>query len=163
MKLFNRKPKIKAETNDLLRAVLLNDQNTAIRAVANGAEINFQTKKGVTPLLLAVAEKSTLVEFLLNNGADANLRDDQGNTPLIIAAKVDNVSAVQMLIARGAKVGMMNLDGNTEEEYASEEVKRILGIEQSSNELKGAQRSALEDKGKVAEIIDDLNTDLRTE
>lgn len=163
MRLFNRKPKMKAETNDLLRAVLLNDQNTAIRAVANGAQINFQTKRGVTPLLLAVAEKLALVEFLLDNGADVSLSDDQGNTPLIIAAKVDNVPAVRILLSRGAEVGIMNLEGNTEKEYASEEVKKILGFEQDANEQKEAQKSALEDKGKVAEIIDDLNTDLRTE
>lgn len=58
---------------------------------------------GTTPLILAARLAiEGMVEDLINADADINAADDLGKTPLHWAASVNNVEAVQILLAHGA-------------------------------------------------------------
>ncbi|MCK4753354.1 MAG: ankyrin repeat domain-containing protein [Planctomycetes bacterium] len=56
--------------------------------IENGADVNFQTRSGYTPLHYAAgwANKET-VELLLSIGVDVNAKTDEGDTPLNVACR----------------------------------------------------------------------------
>ena len=53
------------------------------------------------------------VGFLLNKGADPNIADSKGDTPLMIAASIGFEEAGAAMLGRGAKVDMVNRQGET--------------------------------------------------
>lgn len=56
----------------------------------------------------------SIVERLLLDGQDVNCRDTSvGYTPLLAAADVNNVAVAKELLAHGAKVNVVDFDGNT--------------------------------------------------
>lgn len=64
---------------------------------------------GTTPLILAARLAiEGMVEDLINADADINAADDLGKTALHWAASVNNVEAVQILLAHGANRDAQN-------------------------------------------------------
>jgi len=52
-------------------------------ALEQGADVNEASKRGYTPLHLAISENSLdVVQFLVSQGADIHAKGDQGRTPL---------------------------------------------------------------------------------
>ena len=77
-----------------------------------GAEADMRDKDshGRTPLISAAAsldfDNSNSIKLLLDNGADVNGRDAYGQTPLFHAASYGCLANVEVLLARGAKIGI---------------------------------------------------------
>lgn len=74
------------------------------------ANLNAQTDRGATALIMAITQKfpsekvrEDLLVYMLKRGADANQTDLAGRAPLYYAAAVKNPQAVKLLYEYGAK------------------------------------------------------------
>ena len=66
----------------LLHAASLGDGAMALRALADGADIGFRGKRGVTALHFAAGYgRAGMVRLLIGRGADPAVADDGGETP----------------------------------------------------------------------------------
>jgi ankyrin repeat protein len=81
----------------------------------HGADVNQATRKGVTPLLVAVSAGSdpTQLALLLRRGADLEAGDQKGFRPLHEAAQHDHHDIVRWLIAQGAQCEARTAQGFT--------------------------------------------------
>lgn len=69
-----------------------------------GADIEFKTKFGQTPLIIAaIRDTACCVKILLEAGADINYKDRLGNTALSEAIRMKNTEIVDILKTAGAK------------------------------------------------------------
>jgi ankyrin repeat protein len=69
---------------------------------------------GSTPLMVAVgANKSTIVNYLIDIGANINLQDFEGKTALMIATNDSLVDMVKKLLAAGSEKNLKDVDDNT--------------------------------------------------
>jgi ankyrin len=100
------------DAGDLLNLVLL--------LLKHGAAVNSRTKKGHTPLHLAIRRnRFKLAEILLEHGADAHAEDNDGKTPLHILSERDIKDAgdllnlVLLLLKHGAAVNSRSKKGYT--------------------------------------------------
>ena len=82
-----------------------------------GADVNFKHENGHAAINLAAeGGKPSTVEILLTHGADPNVPDKWKMTPLHRAAHRNEGYAFEMasmLLARGAKANVKDIDGNT--------------------------------------------------
>ena len=106
--------------DDLLDAVIGNDNPKAVELVHQGADVNKTQPNGWTPLLFALYNRnSELSQLLIEKGADVNAREWRtGNTALMLAASWGNVPLVQLLIQKGAQINAQQRAGNTALSYA---------------------------------------------
>lgn len=84
--------------------------------VFRGADLNIQTDRGATALLMAITQeypsetdRNSLLEYMLKRGADPNLADGNGFSPLYYAATLKNVTAVKLLLEYDAVPDEENL------------------------------------------------------
>lgn len=78
--------------------------------IFRGADLNFQTDRGASALLMALTqpqpsekERLSLLEYMLKRGANPNLADANGFSPLYYAAAFKNEAAVRLLLEYGAE------------------------------------------------------------
>ncbi len=70
-----------------------------------GAEVNYRSNNGNTPLMYAVAKDNIpMAKLLLNQGAEVN-QDNNGWTPLMMAVEKDNIQMAELLLNKGANTG----------------------------------------------------------
>ncbi len=103
------------EDNMLIDAVKKGDINGVILALDQGANVNFDSGYGRTPLILAVRSKNIqIVELLLNRGANVNhMYPLEHEPPLGHAITINNIQIVELLLDRGANVNYISTDGHT--------------------------------------------------
>ena len=108
--------------------------DTIQRLVVKGVDVNEQTTRNETPLIIAsLAGKGEVVNYLLQRGADINARSASGLTALHAAAYAGQAEIVSLLVAKGASVNdASNRFETTPLHMASEEnhigtVKALLG------------------------------------
>lgn len=84
--------------------------------VFRGADLNIQTDRGATALLMAITQeypsetdRNSLLEYMLKRGADPNLADGNGFSPLYYATTLKNVAAVKLLLEYDAVPDEENL------------------------------------------------------
>ncbi|MFH1112922.1 MAG: ankyrin repeat domain-containing protein [Pseudomonadota bacterium] len=96
-------------------AVLGNDREALEKAVAKGGNVNFRTRSGVSPLMLACdSGYHTLVNYLVERGADVNARHYvSGDTPLILASRDGDIEIVRELVYHGADLNARDRGGRT--------------------------------------------------
>jgi ankyrin repeat protein len=104
------------------------------RLVVKGVDVNEQTTRDETPLIIAaLAGKGEVVNYLLQRGADINAKSASGLTALHAAAYAGQPEIVSLLVAKGAAVNdASNRFETTPLHMASEEnqietVKALLG------------------------------------
>ncbi|NXB43993.1 ASB10 protein, partial [Leucopsar rothschildi] len=88
----------------------------------HGAELEVKNKEGQTPLNAACAQHHQpqdmdryyrVCQLLVESGASINAADRDRQHPLHLACKNANAQIVELLLARGANVNVMNYGGNT--------------------------------------------------
>src|SRR6266536_3454405 len=68
------------------------------------ANINFISKSGMTPLILAIQnQRSVVVSKLISKGAKVNVADPDGVTPLAMASRLGNADIMELLLKAGAE------------------------------------------------------------
>ena len=113
------------------RAAMSSDVEVMRTLVAAGADPNSKTDQGTTPLMVAAglgwignfspnAPESFMaaVEYCLELGNDINAVDEDGFTALHGAASRGDNEIVQWLVDHGARVDIVNKDGNSAADMA---------------------------------------------
>lgn len=86
-------------------AVHWDQKQVAQQLLGAGADPDIGNDYGVTPLFLAIKNRSVeMVDILLEAGADTEVGLWSGETPLMTAAKAGNTQVVGLLLARGVDV-----------------------------------------------------------
>ncbi|MFN0134891.1 MAG: ankyrin repeat domain-containing protein [Phycisphaerae bacterium] len=90
---------------ELIKAVEAGDIASLRSLLDEGADPNFKTSYGETPLFLAInRHHDDVAMLLLDAGADANATADDGATPLFWAARHGRVNMVARLLEWSANV-----------------------------------------------------------
>jgi ankyrin repeat protein len=92
--------------------------DTAKLLIARGAEVNYETRKCKTPLILSTELVAPydlqMCLILLRSGATVNATTGSGNTALLSAAKYGNWQLIRMLVQAGANLSShFGYDGST--------------------------------------------------
>jgi len=105
---------------DLLDAVIGNDNQKASELILGGADVNVRQPDGWTPLLFAVFDKNfTLARILIEKGADINAQDSRaGISVLMRAVDRGDVEFIKYLIEKRVNVNARQRAGNTALSYA---------------------------------------------
>jgi ankyrin repeat protein len=108
----------------LLGALALDDHAAVREMVSTGANVNFASSDGRTPLhLAAVSGSDALVRVLLELGANVNAVNRDKETPLHLAARFSNSGVFGPLIHAGADVEAEDRYDRTPEYSASKSTK----------------------------------------
>ncbi|QEF99814.1 Ankyrin repeats (3 copies) [Stieleria maiorica] len=88
--------------------------------IANGATVDSRDRTGKTPLIHAASGPApTTVEILLDAGAEINAVDNGEHwTALMMAAAEGQAEVVEVLLTRGAKKDMVDIDGESAAYFA---------------------------------------------
>ncbi len=71
--------------------------------IERGANVNAQSTKGVTALMIAATHNNPpMIGLLIQSGADASLKDDQGQTATDVATRNGNIESAQAIMVLGA-------------------------------------------------------------
>jgi len=97
----------------LIAAISGGEPEVADFLVQRGADVNLQTKRGLSALMWAAdIEHPGLVSSLIGRGADVNAKSAEGLTALMISAgKTGTTEIAQLLITAGADVNIQKNDG----------------------------------------------------
>ncbi|KAG9233341.1 putative ankyrin repeat protein [Amylocarpus encephaloides] len=67
--------------------------------IDSGAHINFRSKSGITPLLLAIqGRRIEIISKLIAKGAKVSVGDENGVTPLALASRSGNLAIMEILL-----------------------------------------------------------------
>jgi len=90
--------------------------------VEGGADVNIESKFGITPLMLASRARPDVsaktVAYLLENGADHMRRDDRQRTALHLAVDYRQIAVVRLLLEVGADREARDSEGLSPADYA---------------------------------------------
>jgi len=105
---------------NLIIASINNYPSEIRRLIRNGADVDFQTEEGATPLIFAVSNNNLeAVKALLEYDPDVNKATGSSETPLLIAAKNGNIEISEALIRDSALINYADRHGATPIHYAS--------------------------------------------
>ena len=142
-----RPPRDEARDPPLVVAALAGNLDAVAALLAEGAEIDAVTGKGLTALhAAAYAGQGPLVELLLGAGAAVNRKNNPfGVTPLHMAAEENHLAIVEVLLQSGADPSATEMNGYTpatragwREHWDVVRVLREAGAECQPEELVGA-------------------------
>jgi ankyrin repeat protein len=92
-------------SDELIRAVILKQPEKIINLLNSGADINYMSQAGNTPLTISIEGKDkNFVELLLKNNADINMPNDTVKTALMIASEYGCNDIVELLLKYGANI-----------------------------------------------------------
>ncbi|RDW87776.1 hypothetical protein BP5796_03470 [Coleophoma crateriformis] len=73
--------------------------------IDEGADVNFKSKSGITPLMLSIEnQRPDILSKLISKGAKVTVSDEQGVTPLAFASQMGNTKMMEHLLAAGAEI-----------------------------------------------------------
>ena len=90
----------KSDSDPLKKAVECQEKEMAMIFLKNGADVDSQNAKGITPLM--AAWKADMINFLLENGATLDLQGNEGRSALFNRVIEKNYVASDLLLRRGA-------------------------------------------------------------
>lgn len=102
----NEQTGFRSRFTPLIRALMEGQDNVARFLIDNGADVNFASSDGHTPLHTA-ARRGWGLELLIEHGANLEARDDDGATPLFTALEGLG-STLNQLLNAGAEVDVYN-------------------------------------------------------
>ncbi len=116
----------------LMAASISGDMVILDKILSLNTWVDFNTKDGQSALIKASgAAKTNVMKALIARGAEVNKQDAKGNTALHELAKVlksSNAEALKILLAAGARLDVLNLDGET-----------ALAVAKKSSNMDGAK------------------------
>ena len=87
-----------ADTSELMKASAAGLMDRVEELIADGCDMNLQTKAGFTALMYAARNgHSAIVELLLKNGADPGIASSMGTTARSLASKFGFLEVIQIL------------------------------------------------------------------
>lgn len=96
----------------LAERIIQDSEDSIIKAIQNGADVNELDAYGFRPLIQAIIKKKYKVLLeLLNNGADIEQQDILGKTPLQWACDRNELDFVSILLEHGANPNHHSIDG----------------------------------------------------
>jgi hypothetical protein len=106
----------------LLNAAAKEQLSEITTLLKKGADVNYQDKYGISPLLAAAYEgKIESVKLLITSGANPNIKDIDGNTPLMaVADKSADAAIAFFLVKNKADLAEKNKHGFTALDLAKE-------------------------------------------
>lgn len=113
-------PNATCEYGSVLTAARSSGDLAIVRdVIEKGADVNVKNKIGMTPLMFAVAQRTTsMAELFVQNGARLDEADKFGKTALMHAAEYGGPDVVHFLLANGANINAKDNDGKTALMYA---------------------------------------------
>jgi ankyrin repeat protein len=109
-------------TGELIAAIGTKDINLALvrRLLEQGGDPNEGFSNGCAFLHVAAGGSPELVELLLEHGADLEIRTTEAQyTPLMLAVMYNNISALTLLIKKGALLDPQDCAGHTALDWAN--------------------------------------------
>jgi uncharacterized protein len=98
----------------LVRAIKSGDRETALKMIADRADVNQPETNGTTPLIWAVHQDDVeLVGKLLDAGANPSATNNYGASPMSEAAIAGDAAVLEKLLKAGAHVDFPGPDGQT--------------------------------------------------
>jgi uncharacterized protein len=99
----------------LILAILGGHADVAELLIARGADVMARNERGLTPLhAAAYSGNAEMALLLLDHGAALEDRANvSGATPLMLAVEENRIALAELLIARGADLGIPDRDGFT--------------------------------------------------
>ena len=89
--------------------------------LVKGADVNYKSKSGLTPLHTAVSNGCReVIELLLSKGAEVNSKSNNGRTPLHTAAYQNQQEVAKLLLAAGADHNVKDIEGKTPIDFATD-------------------------------------------
>lgn len=105
----------------LIRATLARNQEKVLTLLNQGADINYPSSLGLTPLHWAASNNWVEgTSLLISRNADVNPVNRWGNTPLMMSI-LKGTATVSLLISADADVNVINREGKTALWIASSE------------------------------------------
>ena len=118
----------------LLPSTCCGDEKLVRLLIDHGADVNFRSKLGMTPIYLASQHDAyDLTKLLIENGANIDVPStNEVKSPLIESTIQGNTLIVIALIEAGANINIKDLEGKTALDYAKqngfEDIVKILDI-----------------------------------
>lgn len=114
--------------NALHWAIESGNVDAALWIIRSGlVDLNAQTKKGDTALLIAVRKRAwAVVDALLQKGADPNISNALGVSPILMAAEKGDIEYIDRLVAHGGRVDHRDLQGRSALHYAAKRDQRRI-------------------------------------
>lgn len=94
-------PKPTAKQEELINAVIANDEASLGALLALDVGVNFATERGTPAIAAAENGLTAILKLLLTHGADPNAEHVNGNTPLRAAILSGDGECVRLLLANG--------------------------------------------------------------
>jgi len=114
-----QKPLDKYKNTALMMAVYERSEPIVRILIQAGANLNFRSSDGRTPLNLAIhLDLDNIARLLIKNNANVNAADYIGETPLMKAAQKNNLEIAKMLLLHEADINAKNMHGSTPLDYA---------------------------------------------
>ena len=127
--------------NNLLFNFIKNGQvREAISQIQNGADVNYEGKNGLTPLLYAIhINNLKMIDLLISYGANVDLINKNGTTPVKYALNQGNIEIIKALIFQSSHYN----ENNIHYKLLTDEMNKnnILGIKNIINNQKTDQHT----------------------
>ena len=108
--------------------------------IKSGADVNFNSEKGYTPLfasfapgVLSYGDRYNTAKVLIKYGADVNARDEKGNPAIVELAKRKQIDLLILLIESGADVTAQNKNGKIYKDYVKTDIEALIKITAHKN------------------------------
>jgi len=105
---------VEPDPTSFMTAVLTGNLELIEEYLSNGTDINFKSKKGITPIFVAAMTGNLeLYELLLDKGADLSVVHNDGSNLIMAAVGGKNINILRSLLEKDQFVNKQNNDGNT--------------------------------------------------
>lgn len=120
-KSFFKKNFNKSLEPDLLDAIDTDNYEKTCILLQEGANINYQGEKGITPLIKSLLCKDQRIfKLLIDSGSNINLSTNNGYSPLLFACMQNNIEMVKFFIDKGSNIRQKTKEGHNALELASD-------------------------------------------
>lgn len=119
----------------LINAAYSGIPNLTEALIKSGADVNFNSEKGYTPLfasfapgVLSYGDRYNTAKVLIKYGADINARNEKGDPAIVELAKRKQIDLLILLVESGADVNAKNKRGETYKDYVKTDIETLLKI-----------------------------------